>query len=76
MTLGPRRSLFIGTVGAPKCLKAVCIDKRKRTCACVGRDSNGPLDLSQCAVWMLLMPDGVRIWTLNRKVETSDDAAF
>ncbi|MBU2978567.1 glutaredoxin [Alteromonas sp. C1M14] len=36
-------SLFIGTVGAISVVKAVYIDKRELTCACVGGDSNVPL---------------------------------
>ncbi|MEG3765879.1 glutaredoxin [Alteromonas sp. 14N.309.X.WAT.G.H12] len=36
-------SLFIGTVGAISVIKAVYMDKRELTCACVGGDSNVPL---------------------------------
>lgn len=36
-------SLFIGTVGAVSVIKAVYIDKRELSCACVGGDSNVPL---------------------------------
>ncbi|MEW9797949.1 MauE/DoxX family redox-associated membrane protein [Alteromonas sp. CYL-A6] len=36
-------SVFIGTIGAISVIKAVYIDKRELTCACVGGDSNVPL---------------------------------
>ncbi|SNS06839.1 glutaredoxin family protein [Antarctobacter heliothermus] len=36
-------ALFIGTVGAVSVFKAVYIDKRELTCACVGGSSNVPL---------------------------------
>jgi len=38
-------SLFIGTVGAVSVIKAVYVDKRDLTCACVGGGSNVPLGL-------------------------------
>ena len=36
-------SLFIGTIGAVSVIKAVYVDKRELTCACVGGGSNVPL---------------------------------
>lgn len=37
-------ALFIGGIGAASVFKAVYIDKRELKCACVGGDSNVPLD--------------------------------
>ena len=36
-------SLVIGTIGAVSVIKAVYVDKRELTCACVGGGSNVPL---------------------------------
>ena len=50
-------SLFIGTVGAISVIKAVYIDKRDLTCACVGGNSNVPLgavSLTENLVMMLM----------------------
>ncbi|TSH99043.1 glutaredoxin [Verticiella sediminum] len=61
-------ALFIGTVGAVSVFKAVYIDKRELTCACVGGDSKVPLGFVSLtenlmmvgmAVWMLAKPAGV-----------------
>ncbi|MBN2971256.1 glutaredoxin family protein [Roseomonas aeriglobus] len=55
-------ALFIGTVGAVSVFKAVYIDRRELTCACVGGSSNVPLGfvsltenlgMIAMAVWML-----------------------
>lgn len=58
-------AIFIGAVGAASVIKAVYIDKREITCACVGGDSNVPLgaislteNLMMLAMgsWMLAKP--------------------
>lgn len=57
-------ALFIGGVGAVSVFKAVCVDKRKLKCACVGGSSNVPLGfvsltenlmMVAMAVWMLAL---------------------
>ncbi|MBJ3763144.1 glutaredoxin family protein [Maribius pontilimi] len=54
--------LFIGTIGAISVIKAVYIDRRELTCACVGGGSNVPLGfislsenlaMAGMALWML-----------------------
>lgn len=64
-------ALFIGTVGASSVAKAVYVDGRELTCACVGGDSKVPLgfvSLSEnlmmvgMALWMLVKPMGLGHW--------------
>lgn len=56
-------AFFIGTIGAVSVFKAVYIDRRELTCACVGGDSKVPLGfisltenlmMAGMAIWMLL----------------------
>jgi glutaredoxin len=63
-------ALFIGTIGAVSVFKAVYIDRRELTCACVGGDSKVPLGFVSLtenlmmigmAVWMLVKPMGIGI---------------
>lgn len=58
-------ALFIGTIGAVSVVKAVYIDRRELTCACVGGNSNVPLGfisltenvmMVAMALWMLVRP--------------------
>lgn len=58
-------ALFLGMIGTFSVLKAVYIDKRELTCACVGGDSRVPLGfvsltenlmMVAMAIWMLVMP--------------------
>jgi hypothetical protein len=67
-------SLFIGTVGAVSVFKAVYIDKRELTCACVGGSSNVPLEfvwltenlmMIVMAVWMALAALGLQVGTAH-----------
>lgn len=57
-------ALFLGMIGTFSVLKAVYIDKRELTCACVGGDSRVPLGfvsltenlmMVAMAIWMLVM---------------------
>ncbi|MCC6000918.1 MAG: glutaredoxin [Pararhodobacter sp.] len=63
-------ALFIGTVGAVSVFKAVYVDRRELTCACVGGDSKVPLGfvsltenvmMIAMALWMLFKPMGMGI---------------
>ncbi|MFN0264235.1 MauE/DoxX family redox-associated membrane protein [Tepidamorphus sp. 3E244] len=55
-------SLFIGTIGAVSVIKAVYIDKRELTCACVGGGSNVPLGFISLTENLVMMTMG--IWML------------
>ena len=55
-------SLFIGTVGAVSVIKAVYIDKRELTCACVGGGSNVPLGFISLSENIVMA--GMGIWML------------
>ncbi len=52
-------SLFIGTVGAIGVFKAVYIDKRELTCACVGGGSNVPLGFISLTENLVMMAMGI-----------------
>lgn len=54
--------LIIGTVGAVSVIKAVYIDKRELTCACVGGDSNVPLGFISLSENLVMA--GMGIWML------------
>lgn len=54
--------IFIGTVGAISVFKAVYVDKRELTCACVGGGSNVPLGV--ISLTENLMMAGLGIWML------------
>lgn len=57
-------ALFIGTVGAVSVFKAVYVDKRELTCACVGGNSNVPLGFVSLTENLMMMAMG--IWMLAR----------
>ncbi len=57
-------SLFIGTVGAISVIKAVYIDKRELTCACVGGDSNVPLGFVSLTENLFMIVAG--LWMLYK----------
>ena len=52
-------SIFIGTVGAISVIKAVYIDKRELTCACVGGDSKVPLGFVSLTENLIMLAAGV-----------------
>jgi len=54
--------LIIGTIGAVSVIKAVYIDKRELTCACVGGDSNVPLGFISLSENLVMA--GMGIWML------------
>ena len=57
-------SIFIGTVGAISVIKAVYIDKRELTCACVGGDSKVPLGFISLTENLFMLAAGV--WMFMR----------
>lgn len=57
-------AMFIGTVGAISVFKAVYIDKRELTCACVGGDSKVPLGFVSLTENLIMLAAGV--WMLVR----------
>ncbi|MGP9803059.1 MauE/DoxX family redox-associated membrane protein [Rheinheimera sp. NSM] len=57
-------SIFIGTVGAISVIKAVYIDKRELTCACVGGDSKVPLGFVSLTENLFMLAAGV--WMFMR----------
>jgi len=61
--------LFIGTIGAISVIKAVYIDKRELTCACVGGGSNVPLGFVSLSENLIMMLMGV--WMLGAWVAAS-----
>jgi glutaredoxin len=52
-------SIFIGSVGAISVIKAVYIDKRELTCACVGGDSKVPLGFVSLTENLFMLAAGV-----------------
>ncbi|MDC8829482.1 glutaredoxin [Alteromonas gilva] len=52
-------SLLIGSVGAVSVFKAVYVDKRELTCACVGGDSNVPLGFVSLSENLFMIAAGV-----------------
>ncbi|QYX57319.1 glutaredoxin [Roseovarius sp. SCSIO 43702] len=54
--------IFIGTIGAISVIKAVYIDKRELTCACVGGGSNVPLGAISLSENLIMA--GMGIWML------------
>lgn len=52
-------SIFIGAVGAISVIKAVYIDKRELTCACVGGDSKVPLGFVSLTENLFMLAAGV-----------------
>lgn len=57
-------SIFIGTVGAISVIKAVYIDKRELTCACVGGDSKVPLGFVSLTENLFMLAAG--LWMFVR----------
>ena len=57
-------AMFIGAVGAVSVFKAVYIDKRELTCACVGGDSKVPLGFVSLSENLLMLAAGC--WMLLR----------
>lgn len=55
--------LFIGTIGAISVIKAVYVDKRELTCACVGGGSNVPL--GAISLTENLVMAGMGLWMLG-----------
>lgn len=52
-------SIFIGSIGAISVIKAVYIDKRELTCACVGGDSKVPLGFVSLTENLFMLAAGV-----------------
>lgn len=57
-------ALFVGTIGAISVFKAVYIDQRELTCACVGSDSNVPLGFISLTENILMIIMG--FWMLTK----------
>ncbi|MFN3210078.1 MAG: MauE/DoxX family redox-associated membrane protein [Roseovarius sp.] len=55
-------AIFIGTVGGWSVIKAVYIDRRELTCACVGGGSNVPLGMISLTENLVML--GMGIWML------------
>lgn len=55
--------IFIGTIGAVSVVKAVYIDKRELTCACVGGGSNVPLGFISLSENLIMA--GMGFWMLG-----------
>lgn len=55
--------IFIGTIGAVSVIKAVYIDKRELTCACVGGGSNVPLGFISLTENLVML--GMGLWMLG-----------
>ena len=55
-------SLVIGTIGAVSVIKAVYVDKRDLTCACVGGESNVPLGATSLTENLVMA--GMGLWML------------
>nr|WP_040817670.1 glutaredoxin [Litoreibacter arenae] len=55
-------SIFIGTIGAVSVIKAVYVDGRELTCACVGGDSNVPLGFISLTENLIML--GMGVWML------------
>ena len=56
-------ALFIGSVGAISVFKAVYIDKRELTCACVGGNSNVPLGFVSLTENLIMIAAGLWMMT-------------
>ncbi|WP_353890429.1 glutaredoxin [uncultured Aliiroseovarius sp.] len=55
--------MFIGTIGAISVIKAVYVDKRELTCACVGGGSNVPLGAISLTENLVML--GMGVWMLG-----------
>jgi glutaredoxin len=58
--------IFIGALGAVSVIKAVYIDKRELTCACVGGGSNVPLGFISLTENLVML--GMGIWMLGLQI--------
>lgn len=58
--------IFIGTIGGWSVFKAVYIDKRELTCACVGGGSNVPLGFISLTENLVML--GMGIWMLSIQI--------
>lgn len=58
--------IFIGSIGAVSVIKAVYIDKRELTCACVGGGSNVPLGFISLTENLVMV--GMGIWMLGLQI--------
>ncbi|WP_409996944.1 glutaredoxin family protein [Leisingera daeponensis] len=58
--------IFIGTIGAISVVKAVYIDRRDLTCACVGGRSNVPLGFISLTENLVML--GMGIWMLGDQI--------
>ena len=57
-------ALFVASIGAISVFKAVYIDKRELTCACVGGDSKVPLGFVSLTENLMMI--GMAIWMLSK----------
>ena len=57
-------ALFVASIGAISVLKAVYVDKRELTCACVGGDSKVPLGFVSLTENLMMI--GMAIWMLSK----------
>jgi len=58
--------IFIGAIGAVSVIKAVYIDKRELTCACVGGGSNVPLGFISLSENLIML--GMGFWMLGVQI--------
>ena len=58
--------IFIGTIGAVSVIKAVYVDKRELTCACVGGGSNVPLGFVSLTENLVMA--GMGLWMLALQI--------
>lgn len=56
-------AIFIGLIGSVSVIKAVYVDKRELTCACVGGDSNVPLGFVSLTENLMML--GIGLWMLG-----------
>lgn len=59
-------ALFIGSIGAVSVVKAVYIDNRELKCACVGGNSNVPLEFVSLTESVMMVVMGV--WMLVKSI--------
>ena len=57
-------ALFVASIGAISVFKAVYVDKRELTCACVGGDSKVPLGFVSLTENLMMI--GMAIWMLSK----------
>ena len=59
-------AILIGTIGAVSVIKAVYVDKRELTCACVGGGSNVPLGFISLSENLIMV--GMGLWMLGEQI--------